>query len=135
MEFERVRREKLEVQLDNCRQELEKSMKSIHDYENKVLVLEKFLQHTAKEELKTKKKQHQATGGRQPSPTKINRSRSANKDTKPTVKSTTTKRKTSASKTASEKTNYHRRDILDVIIGQNIILSMASIKLCFMIFL
>ena len=40
MEFERIRREKLEVQLDHTRQELEKSIKSLRDYETKVGVLQ-----------------------------------------------------------------------------------------------
>lgn len=36
MEHERLRREKLEVQLDHTRQELEKAVKSLRDYETKV---------------------------------------------------------------------------------------------------
>jgi hypothetical protein len=36
LEHERLRREKLEVQLDHTRQELEKAIKSLRDYETKV---------------------------------------------------------------------------------------------------
>lgn len=36
LEFERIKREKLEVQLDHSRQELEKSLKMLKDYETKV---------------------------------------------------------------------------------------------------
>ena len=67
LDFERVRKEKLEMQLDHTRQELEKAVKSIRDYETKVLVLEKYLQHTNKEETKVAQKK---VGGRTKSPTK-----------------------------------------------------------------
>jgi hypothetical protein len=45
LEYERIRREKLEVQLDHTRQELERSIKSLRDYETKVniSILPKFL--------------------------------------------------------------------------------------------
>ncbi|CAF1124804.1 unnamed protein product, partial [Brachionus calyciflorus] len=56
LELERVRREKLEAQLDNCRQELEKAIKNLREYETKVLVLERYLQLTSKQESKVSKK-------------------------------------------------------------------------------
>ncbi|CAF0768172.1 unnamed protein product [Brachionus calyciflorus] len=56
LELERVRREKLEAQLDNCRQELEKAIKNLREYETKVIVLERYLQLTSKQESKASKK-------------------------------------------------------------------------------
>jgi len=90
LEHERLRREKLEVQLDHTRQELEKAVKSLRDYETKVsfeikrkgsrlkkfqmhnnskmqlkkvVLLERFIQHTSKTESKgTKKRKQQQRG-------------------------------------------------------------------------
>lgn len=56
LEYERLRREKLEFQLDHSRQELEKAIKSLRDYETKVVVLERYIQHVNKTESKTNKK-------------------------------------------------------------------------------
>lgn len=48
LEFERIKREKLEVQLDSTHQELERHVRTVRDYETKVLVLEKYIHHTSK---------------------------------------------------------------------------------------
>ena len=56
MEFERLKREKLEAQLDHTRQELEKSLKNLSDYETKLIVLERYIQCTAKMDAKGGKK-------------------------------------------------------------------------------
>ena len=47
LECERLRREKLEAQLDACRQEIEKSVKTLRDYETKVNIMERYI-HTMK---------------------------------------------------------------------------------------
>ena len=81
LEYERLRREKLELQLDHTRQELEKAIKSVREYETKVLVLERYLQHLSKEDSKQTKKKVQASGVK--GGTTRTRSKSASKrDTK-----------------------------------------------------
>ncbi|RNA14408.1 ankyrin repeat domain-containing 42 [Brachionus plicatilis] len=56
LEMERIRREKLESQLDNCRQELERTIKSLREHETKVVVLERYIQLISKQESKAAKK-------------------------------------------------------------------------------
>lgn len=56
LEMERIRREKLESQLDNCRQELEKTITNLREFETKVIVLERYIQLTSKQNNKAAKK-------------------------------------------------------------------------------
>lgn len=62
MELERLKREKLEAQLDQCRQEIEKCVKQLRQYERKIEIMEKYYDHinnkkdSDKKSLKLKKK-------------------------------------------------------------------------------
>lgn len=133
LEQERMRRENLELQLDHCRQELERSTRLVREYEQKVLVLEKFLQHSTKQETKSKKQQARGktststattTNGRSQSPSKLPRSRSqlssASGKKEKNSRATTPTRKKSATREApmrAESVTRHiapKRDILDV---------------------
>lgn len=109
------------MQLDNCRQELEKSTKAIRDYEQKVLVLERYLQHQTKEDNKTKRKQQQQQGktGSAATPP-VPRGRSPVKPARPksSKEKDTTPTRRKSSKTREPTPEFRRtglkRDILDV---------------------
>lgn len=128
LEVERIRREKLELQLDNCRQELERTLKSLRDYETKVVVLERFLQHSAKQEVKAKRKQGAGAGdaptstSRPASKNTRSRSQQSKNREESGAKSTGSTKKKPAATTNSKLSNYSessfrphkRQDILDV---------------------
>lgn len=116
MEYERIRREKLELQLDNCRQELEKSIRSLRDYETKVVVLERYLQITSKQEAKAIKKSKQESVSKTP-PKSATRSKSQTKNSSTKereVTSATLTRKNSKSNYSESNFKSFKHDILDV---------------------
>jgi calcium-binding protein CML len=62
LEIERLKREKLEAQLDQCRQEIEKCVRQLRQYERKIEIMENYYDHINskkdmdKKGLKSKKK-------------------------------------------------------------------------------
>lgn len=88
LELERLRREKLEFQLDNTRQELEKSIKSLRDYESKVLILERYIQHTNKNDYKEEKQKKKKESNRNVSSAK-SRPKSSTRQRQPSSSSNT----------------------------------------------
>lgn len=114
--MERIRREKLESQLDNCRQELEKTINNLREFETKVAVLERYIQLTSKQSSKAEKKAaKEGHIGSTPLKASMPRSKSQNKLKKREDSSSRTSfNERKINKNSEEKYSKNRYDILDV---------------------